>query len=134
MIPPFAKNGALPPGIHKATLSEVADRFGKSSEIRRAQMESVGWMVDLARRANVQRNILNGSIATDIIEPYDVDCVLLLGVSGVDASAEAELLSGLPFLQISLLRPEDFRELVDRTFATDRQGIAKGMIEVVRWN
>ena len=40
MIPPFNENGYLPPGIHKASLEEIAERFGRQSEIRRAQMES----------------------------------------------------------------------------------------------
>jgi len=40
-------------------------------------MESVCWMVDLAIRPGVQRIVLNGSFVTDIMEPNDVDCVLL---------------------------------------------------------
>jgi len=36
MIPPFTESGWLPPGIHPATLEEIAQRFGTSSEIRRA--------------------------------------------------------------------------------------------------
>ncbi|MEK6675456.1 MAG: hypothetical protein AABZ47_07355 [Planctomycetota bacterium] len=41
-------------------------------------MESVRWMVDLTIRAGVQRIVLNGSFVTDIMEPNDVDCALLL--------------------------------------------------------
>jgi hypothetical protein len=56
-------------------------------------MESIGWMIDLAVRAGVQRIILNGSFVTDIIEPNDVDCVLLVGPGGSkDAAAEDELI------------------------------------------
>ncbi|MDZ4685866.1 MAG: hypothetical protein SH850_12425 [Planctomycetaceae bacterium] len=51
MIPPFNDSGALPPGVHPATLDEIAARFGRDSELRRVQMESVRWMVDLAIRA-----------------------------------------------------------------------------------
>ena len=35
-------------------------------------MESINWMIDLARRAGIQRIVLNGSFVTDIIEPRDV--------------------------------------------------------------
>lgn len=52
MIPPsFDDSGVLPPGVHPATLGEVEARFGRQSELRRVQMESVRWMPDLAVRA-----------------------------------------------------------------------------------
>jgi hypothetical protein len=31
MIPPFGEHGYLPPGIHPATVDEVAARFGSGS-------------------------------------------------------------------------------------------------------
>ncbi len=77
MIPAFYDNGYLPPGIHLATLDEIRDRFGLESEVRRAQMESLVWLVDLARSAGIRRIVVNGSFVTDILEPNDVDCVLL---------------------------------------------------------
>src|SRR5256885_1816290 len=55
MIPPFDDFGVLPPGVHPATLDEIQDRFGRESEVRRAQMESVRWLVDLAVRAGAAR-------------------------------------------------------------------------------
>jgi hypothetical protein len=73
MIPPFDELGYLPAGVHPATLAQIAERFGSSSELRRVQMESVRWMIDLAVRAGVQRIVLNGSFATDIMEPNDVE-------------------------------------------------------------
>ena len=78
MIPPFDDTGYLPPGVHPATLDEIDARFGRASELRRVQMESVRWMVDLARRAGVQRIVLNGSFVTAKEEPQDVDTVILL--------------------------------------------------------
>jgi len=66
MIPPFDEFGCLPPGVHPATLDEIEARFGRLSEIRRVQMESVRWMADLAIRAGVDRIVLNGSFVTDI--------------------------------------------------------------------
>src|SRR5260370_39671550 len=99
MIPPFDEHGYLPPGIHGATLEEVESRFGRESDLRRVQMESLRWLVDLARRAGVARLVINGSFVTGVFEPNDVDLALLIG-SGFprDAAAEAELVRGVPLL------------------------------------
>jgi hypothetical protein len=132
VIPPFEESGWLPPGIHLATLAEVEDRFGRQSEIRRVQMQSVRWMADLTIRAGVQRIILNGSFVTDIIEPNDVDCVLLARPeSSKDEAAEEELTKGLPFLGMLLVGSDEFDYLVNQFFAFDRSGQAKGVIEVL---
>ena len=112
MIPPFDDSGNLPPGLHPATLPEIDARFGQQSELRRVQIYSVRWMIDMASRAGVNRIVLNGSFITDTIEPNDVDCVL-------------------PFLDMKLVGQTDFDEYVNVTFATDRIGVPKGMIEVM---
>src|SRR5438552_13186344 len=98
MIPPFDDSGVLPPGIHPASLDEIEARFGGQSELRRVQMDSVRWMLDLARRVRVQRIILNGSFVSDIMEPNDVDCVLLVPAGPpADRFALRKLRAGLPF-------------------------------------
>jgi hypothetical protein len=132
MIPPFNDSGFLPPGIHPATLDEIDARFGRQSEIRRVQMESVRWMIDLARRAGAQRIVLNGSFVTDIIEPNDVDCVLLFPHGRrKDPKAFRELQDGLPFLDIAIARQKVFDRFVTRLFAADRTETPKGMVEVL---
>jgi hypothetical protein len=131
MIPNCDDNGYLPAGIHCATMEEIAIRFGQQSELRRSQMESLRWLVDLARRAGAQRIVVNGSFVTEKLEPNDVDCVLLIGADFPrDAVAEAELLAGLPFMNLELVDLEGFKQLTERTFATDRNMVPKGMIEV----
>jgi hypothetical protein len=135
VIPPFDESGWLPPGIHTATLAEIEERFGSQSEVRRAQMESLRWMVELAIRAGIRRIILNGSFATAILEPNDVDCVLLLPDGfPVNQAAEMEIRNGLPFLEIVLVNSEEFDGFVNYFFASDRLGQVKGMIEVISWN
>ena len=132
MIPDYNDDGYLPPGIHCATLEEIAARFGQESELRQVQMDSLRWLVDLARRAGVQRIVVNGSFVTDKLEPNDVDCVLLIGPDFPrDAAAEAELLVGLPFINMELVDAAAFEQFTERTFATDRSLIPKGMVEVV---
>ena len=132
MIPSFDESGLLPPGVHAATLAEIAARFGSASELRRVQMESIRWMVETAARAGVRRIVLNGSFTTDTMEPNDVDCVLLF-IAGLprDRPAMDALHDGLPFLDMKLVGQEDFDEFVGFMFATDRAGVPKGMIEVI---
>ena len=135
MIPPFDEHGYLPPGIHRATLDEIEARFGLEPELRRVQMESLRWLVEIAQRAGVERLIVNGSFATDEFEPNDVDCVLLANADfPQDTEAEAELIAGLPFLQIDVLKQKDFDVMVEMIFATDRRFRRKGMLEVIPWN
>ncbi len=97
-------------------------------------MESLRWMVDLAVQAKAQRIVVNGSFVTDLIEPNDVDCVLLVEPRGRgNRAALGELRKGLPFLDLAIVRARAFDEYVQRVFATDRTGAAKGMIDVVQW-
>ena len=132
MIPPFNNDGYLPPGIHPATLDEIAERFGSESELRRVQMESIRWMVEIAAKAGVRRIVLNGSFATDEYEPNDVDCVLLIEWDrSPDRSAVKELKDGLPFLDIHVVEQIDFETLTQRYFSLDRERVSKGLIEVI---
>lgn len=95
-------------------------------------MDSLRWLVDLARRSGVRRIVVNGSFVTDKLEPNDVDCVLLIGPDFPhDIAAEAELLAGLPFINMELVDPRAFQQFTERTFATDRNLVPKGMVEVV---
>ena len=133
MIPAFDDEGYLPPGIHLATLQEISARLGRESELRRVQMQSLLWLVELARRAGVRRIVVNGSFVTDKLEPNDVDCALLVGAGFPrDEAAEADLLSGLPFINMELVDQEAFEQFTEKTFATDRDLVPKGMIEVMQ--
>jgi hypothetical protein len=57
MIPEFDDHGYLPPGIHPATIEEVEQRFGRQSELRRVEMESIIWLIDLIRGIKFKRLI-----------------------------------------------------------------------------
>ena len=132
MIPVLGNQGYLPPGIHPATLPEIEARFGRESELRRVQMESLRWLIELAQRAGIRRIVVNGSFVTDKLEPNDVDCVLLVTAGfPVDDSAAEELLGGLPFINMELVDQEAFDHVTRKTFATDRNLVPKGMIEVI---
>jgi hypothetical protein len=132
VIPELNDVGYLPPGVHLASLDEIAARFGQESEIRQAQMDSIRWLVDIAKKAGVQRLIINGSFVTDAFEPNDVDCALLPSADFPhDPAAAADLSNGLPFIDLHMAEAKEFAFLVDQLYASDRDLVAKGVIEVV---
>jgi hypothetical protein len=132
VIPDFNEQGYLPPGVHGATVEEIAERFGRESELRRVQMESLRWLVDLARRAGVLSLIVDGSFVTEVYESNDVDCVLLIDPNyPVNQAADRELQQGLPFIHAELVTQEVFDYYVYTLFGTDRRNVPKGMIEVL---
>ena len=53
-------------------------------------------------------------------------CVLLIGPEFPrDKAAEAELVSGLPFMNMELVDQEAFEQFTQKTFATDRDLVPK---------
>ena len=132
MLPEFNEHGNLPPGIYRASLFEIEERFGRETEVRRVQTESLRWLVDLARRAGVQRIVIDGSFVSTTPEPNDVDCVLLTPEAfPLDPEAEEAILGGLPFLDVHLVDQEDFDYFLQRVFAEDKRLRPRGVIEVV---
>jgi hypothetical protein len=132
MIPEFNAEGYLPAGIHRASVDEIATRFGQEPDIRRAELESLRWLVDLAKKVGVARVIVDGSFVTDVWEPNDVDCLLLAGPTfPKDQAAAIELSDGLPFVHLLVVDQIVFEDFANRIFATDRRLIPKGMVEVV---
>ena len=131
MIPPFDDNGNLPPGVHPATLEEVEERFGKETELRRVQMQSLRWLVEIARRAGAKKMLVKGSFISEVPEPNDVDCVLWLDPSiAKEESAMDELEQGLTFIQVYVVEMEGYNHFITEFFATDRNNVPKGMLEV----
>ncbi len=95
-------------------------------------MDSIRWLVEMAKKAGVQRLIINGSFVTDVFEPNDVDCAMLLSADfPVDPAAAASLSDGLPFVDLLMAEAQEFAILVEQLYATDRNSISKGVIEVV---
>ena len=89
----------------------------------------VEWSV---QRPGIKRLVLNGSFVTDAIEPNDVDCVLLIGTDfREDSEIARELREGLPFLDLHIVEEAEFLLLVDEIFATDRDTVPKGLVELM---
>ena len=134
MIPPFNEHGFLSPGIHSANLEEIERAFGSSTEIRQAQLQSIRWLLEVIQgEPGILRVVLNGSFVTDLPEPNDVDCAILIDEQFDANGRVADVLEdGFPFLIPEVVQASDFSYLVHRFFATDRATIPKGMIEVQR--
>ncbi len=74
-IPKLNKDGALPRGVHRATLGEVRTAFGGTTARRVELMMALETALERAWRAGVIRILVDGSFVTAQKEPRDVDLV-----------------------------------------------------------
>jgi hypothetical protein len=133
MIPPFDEHGNLPPGIHLASVEELAERFGSGSAEREVEIHELTELIDWARGQGVHRVIVNGSFVTSKQRPNDVDVVILPAAGG---GSEEDAIDfeppEWPFVQVLVAADdEDLERWATSDFATDRQGHGKGVVEVI---
>ncbi len=77
--PKFNNNGDLPRGIHKASLSDVIEHFGKGNFQRAILAQRLDRIYDLAvETGQTARFIIFGSFVTDKPNPQDLDIFLLM--------------------------------------------------------
>ena len=102
------------------------------NEQREAQAQSLEWLAPLCIRAGITRILINGSFVTNRDQPNDVDCVLLQGPKYRSRSVQAaQLRKGLPFVELRIVRRPEYDFYRDQFYASDRDMIAKGVIEVL---
>jgi hypothetical protein len=78
-IPAFNEEGDLPPGVHRATLSDVLERFGQGSVQRCAVAARLSRLYQLAvSTGHLARFVVFGSFVTAKADPNDVDVILLM--------------------------------------------------------
>jgi predicted nucleotidyltransferase len=78
-LPPFNEEGDLPPGVYRATMPEVLDRFGQGSVQRCAVAGRLLRLYQLvASTGKLARFVVFGSFVTAKAEPEDVDLVVLM--------------------------------------------------------
>src|SRR5262249_585678 len=78
-LPEFNSSGDLPPGVHRATLEELVQRFGAGTPQRQAVTASCRRIYHPARATGkLLRFLLVGSYLTFKPEPADVDVVLIM--------------------------------------------------------
>ena len=91
-------------------------------------------MVAWARRTGVRRLIINGSFVTEKRDPNDDDVVLLPPPDERRQEAMFEIEPMWPFLQILIAADDaDIERWAMDDFGTDRNGRAKGVVEVILW-
>ena len=72
MIPEFAPDGNLPPGVHLATWDQICDRFGTTIR-RRRLLAGLRTALDSLQSAGCQTAYLDGSFVSSKLEPGDFD-------------------------------------------------------------
>jgi hypothetical protein len=78
-LPAFNSQGALPEGMHKATLAEVLERFGSGSAARleaTVVLQRIHQLV--AATGKLERFVIFGRYITAKPEPQEVDVVLVM--------------------------------------------------------
>lgn len=131
MLPPFDDYGNLPPGIHRATLQEIMERFGSGSPEREVQSSELADFVAAVSKTGVRRIIVNGSFTTGKLSPNDVD-VIILPAEDSDDKMEMSTELSWPFLQIIIAADDaDMERWALDDFGTDRRRRAKGVVEVI---
>jgi hypothetical protein len=78
-LPAFNAEGELAPGVHRAALSEVLERFGQGQPQRQVVGSRLDRLFNLAAATgHLARFVVFGSFVTAKAEPNDVDFVLLM--------------------------------------------------------
>lgn len=79
LLPDFDAVGDFPPGVYRATLDEVLQRFGAVGGQRGVCSRCLSRVYELAQRTgHLQRFVVFGSYVTDEPDPNDVDVVLIM--------------------------------------------------------
>lgn len=78
-IPAFNEEGDLPPGVYRAAISEVLERFGQGRPQRRVVAGRLDRLYTLAATTGyLARFVVFGSFVTAKAEPNDLDVILLM--------------------------------------------------------
>ena len=118
MLPPSNANGELPPGVHKATWSEVEERFGRGRQARVRAFGILKGVHALAVRTGALKNFyVFGSFVSATPHPRDVDVLIVMQESFrlEDCPEESRPLFMQPFL---------------RAWQTTRDGKIRGILEI----
>ena len=136
-FPEFTADGGLPTGIYRGTADEIVERFCRNSERRQYLEKPLRLLVQIAIDAEAIALYLNGSFVTDKQSPRDIDGVVVLP-DAFDTTGElAQRLRQLHRdygLDIERVAAHDIEErdyLLKDFFGTDREGKARGLVEVI---
>ena len=148
-VPPLAKAGLLPVGIHDATLSEIEEAFGLANETRIELFKNLKTFCDelTAFGALIKGIFVDGSFVTSKPVPGDIDLVVVHDESdflALDEHPNAEFLyedRALDLYKFDLFVEIDANtmvrtfQVVSAEFALENglaAGHAKGILRVKR--
>lgn len=143
MLPPSNENGELPPGVHRATWSDIEQRFGRGREARIRALSILKHVHELAVRTGALRNFyVFGSFVSSVPIPRDVDVLLVMEDSfqlehspkeshPLFSHAEAQARYGATvfWLRHGMLPQASMQELL-RVWQTKRDGTVRGILEI----
>lgn len=143
MLPALTKSGDLPSGVHRAIWSEIEERFGSDSDVRRRAFERLRHLHELAgRTGKLVRFLVFGSFVSSAAEPRDVDVVLIMRSDFKlnEALRESRTLFSHPdaqarfgasvfWIREGMLTTASFNEFLE-TWQTKRDGTERGIVEV----
>ena len=141
--PKFNKNGDLSGGIHKASLRDVIDHFGKGSFQRVILAQRLQRIYDLAvETGQTARFIIFGSFVTAKPNPQDLDIFLLMedtfDVRQVAGEAQiifdhmaAQNYEGASIFWLRHMAALDGEEATIEHWQIKRDGKKRGIVEVL---
>jgi hypothetical protein len=78
-LPEFNEEGDLPLGVHRVSLAQVIERFGKSPRQRQLLAQRLQRIFSTAQATGYLKHfILFGSFVTNKLEPNDIDVFLIM--------------------------------------------------------
>ena len=140
----FNKNGDLPKGIHKASLSDVIEHFGKGNFQRAILTQRLHRIYDLAvETGQTARFIIFGSFVTDKPNPQDLDIFLLMedtfDIRQVTGGARilfdhmvAQNYEGSSIFWLRRMAALDGEETAIEHWQIKRDGKKRGIVEVLK--
>ena len=142
--PRFNKNGDLPRGIHKASLSDVIEHFGKGNLQRAILAQRLNRIWDLAvGTGHMARFMIFGSFVTDKPTPQDLDIFLLMentfDIRQVTGEARiifnhmaSQNYEGASIFWLRRMAALDGEEAAIKHWQIKRNGNKRGIVEVLK--
>ena len=143
-MPPCNVQGDLPPGVYRATLAEVLERFGHGAPQRVIVTERLQQVIALAQgTGKLERIFIWGSYVTDKLEPGDIDLFLVMAPdfmsndytgttrSVFDSATAERTLGATVFWMNSGAGTEPTVATFLEQFQMRRDGGRRGIVEVV---
>jgi hypothetical protein len=142
-LPEFNESGDLPVGVHRASLVETVQLFGKGSKQREAVTGRLERVNRLASATGfLDRFIVFGSFVSTKVEPNDVDVILVMRndfrledcPAGSDAlfdhaRAQAELGASIFWVRPEMLLGETIDQFLTH-WQRKRDGTQRGIVEI----